>query len=119
MTIRTTRKTVTFIAPLQLPEFAEPLPAGSYVVETDEEMLEGNGHTAYHRVATMLRIEKRPVVEHHPIDPAHLVAALQRDQAAARSTARPSPTVARHVQQLSDVQTRGGAPSAGRHSYPS
>jgi hypothetical protein len=87
MTIRTTRKTVTFTSPFQLPGFAEPLPAGSYEVETDEEMLEGNGHTAYHRVATTLRVENGSVVEHHPIDPAHLAAALERDQG--RSTALP------------------------------
>ncbi|GLV21935.1 hypothetical protein TomMM35A_17890 [Sphingobium sp. TomMM35A] len=92
MTIRTTRKTATFTAPFQLPGFAEPLPAGSYEVETDEEMLEGNGHTAYHRVATTLRVERGSVVEHHPIDPAHLAAALERDQRA-RSTALPSAAV--------------------------
>ena len=88
MTIRTTRKTATFTAPFQLPGFAESLPAGSYEVETDEEMLEGNGHTAYHRVATTLRVEKGSVVEHHPIDPVHLAAALERDQRA-RSTTLP------------------------------
>jgi hypothetical protein len=88
MTIRTTRKMATFTAPFQLPEFAEPLPAGSYEVETDEEMLEGNGHTAYHRVATTLRVEEGSVVEHHPIDPLHLAAALERDQRG-RSTGLP------------------------------
>ncbi|HKX23362.1 MAG TPA: hypothetical protein VJM81_08830 [Rhizorhapis sp.] len=88
MTIRTTCTTVTFIAPFQLPGFTEPLSAGPYEVETDEEMLEGNGHTAYHRVGTTLRVEKGSVIEHHPIDPAHLAAALERDQRA-RSTALP------------------------------
>lgn len=92
MTIRTTRKTATFTAPFQLPGFTEPLPAGSYQVDTDEEKLEGIGHTAYHRVATTLRVERGSVVEHHPIDPAHLAAALERDQRA-RSTALPSAAV--------------------------
>ena len=92
MTIRTTRKTATFTAPFQLPGFTESLPAGSYQVDTDEEMLEGIGHTAYHRVATTLRVEKGSVVEHHPIDPLLLAAALERDQRA-RSTALPPASV--------------------------
>ena len=92
MTIRTTRKTATFTAPFQLPGFTEPLPAGSYQVDTDEEMLEGIGHTAYHRVATRLRVEKGSFVEHHPVDPLHLAAALERDQWA-RFTALPPTSV--------------------------
>lgn len=107
MTIRITRKTVSFTVPFQLPGFAEPLPAGSYEVETDEEMLEGNGHTAYHRVATTLRVDKGSVVEHHPIDPAHLAAALERDQGA-RSAALPSAPVTEQAL-TSDAARPGGA----------
>lgn len=90
MTVRTTRKSVTFAAPFRLIGFDEPLPAGSYEVETDEEMLEGAAHTAFRRTATTLRVRKGSVTEHHSIDPADLAAALERDrQAALRTSRRP------------------------------
>lgn len=94
MTIRTTRKMVEFTTPFQLPEFNEPLPPGSYEVETEEEMLEGIAHTAFHRTTMTLRIQRGSAIEHHPIDPAHLAAALERDQKAAQRNAKSSGPVA-------------------------
>ncbi|AMK19463.1 MULTISPECIES: hypothetical protein [Sphingobium] len=93
MTVRTTRKSVTFAAPFRLIGFDEPLPAGSYEVETDEEMLEGAAHTAFRRTATTLRVRKGSVTEHHSIDPADLAAALERDRQAALPTT-PTPEAA-------------------------
>jgi hypothetical protein len=97
MTIRTTRETVVFAAPFQLPEFDQPLPAGSYELETDEEMLEGIAHTAFHRTTMTLRTESGSAIENHPIDPAHLTAALERDQKAAQRSANPPAPLAEQV----------------------
>jgi len=80
MTIRTTRKAMTFSAPFRLPEFEALLPAGTYVVETDEEPFEGNVHTGFRRVATTLRIRKGATIEHHQVAPQDLEAALQKDR---------------------------------------
>ena len=84
MTIRSTRKPVTFSAPFRLTGFEELLSACTYVVETDEEVLEGQAHTGFRRIATTMRIRTGATIEHHQIDPRELEAALQRDQDAAR-----------------------------------
>ncbi|PJG45906.1 hypothetical protein CAF53_16810 [Sphingobium sp. LB126] len=85
MISQTTHKSVIFSEPFQLPEFETPLPAGTYDVETEEEVLEGNVHTALRRIATTLRIRNGAAIERHPVDPEHLYAAWKRDQKAARA----------------------------------
>jgi len=94
MTIRTTLKSMTFSAPFRLSGFEALLPAGTYVVETDEESFEGNVHTGFHRTATTLRIRTGATIEHHRVDPRDLDAALQRDRDVARDGLVPagSPT---------------------------
>ena len=94
MTIRTSKKTVTFRRPFVLGGFDEVQPAGAYSVETDEELLEGISFPAYRRVLTLIRLHAKPG---HPaltrsltIDPDELDAALKRDQAPAEESARPS-----------------------------
>src|SRR3546814_5630541 len=52
MTVRSTRSSVTFAAPFRLPGFDAPLPAGSYAVDTEEEGIEGNDRTVFHRITT-------------------------------------------------------------------
>jgi len=52
MTTRTTKSTVTFTRPFSLSGFDGEQPAGSYSVETDEEMLDGVSFPAYRRLAT-------------------------------------------------------------------
>ncbi|HKY80902.1 MAG TPA: hypothetical protein VJM09_05450 [Sphingobium sp.] len=84
MISRTTRKSMTFSAPFQLPEFDAALPAGTYSVETDEEVLEGNDHMGFRRIATTLRVENGTAIERHQVDPEHLNRAWERDQRAAR-----------------------------------
>jgi hypothetical protein len=84
MISQTTHKSVIFSEPFQLPEFETPLPAGTYDVETEEEVLEGNVHTALRRIATTLRIRNGAAIERHPVNPEHLDAAWERDQRAAR-----------------------------------
>jgi hypothetical protein len=86
MIVRTTTRTVTFARPFMLKGIDEEQPAGSYTVETDEELLEGASVPAYRRIATLIRLPGRPgstvlgyVVD---IDSAELTAALEKDAGA-------------------------------------
>jgi hypothetical protein len=54
MTMRTHRRTVTFRRPFSLSGLDEMQPAGSYTVETNEEMLEGLSFPAWRRTATVI-----------------------------------------------------------------
>jgi hypothetical protein len=83
MTVRSTRRSVTFAAPFRLPGFDAPLPAGSYAVDTEEEAIEGNVRTVFRRIATTLVVETTGRVEHRAVDPKDLEAALRRDREAA------------------------------------
>jgi hypothetical protein len=56
MTTRTTTSTVTFRKPFRLSAFLEPLPAGTYSIETDEELLEGVSFPAYQRMAIVMHL---------------------------------------------------------------
>ena len=55
MIIRTTIETVTFRHPFRL-SGADVQPAGRYVVETDEELLQISALTAYRRLSTFIRL---------------------------------------------------------------
>jgi hypothetical protein len=87
MTIRTSKKTVTFRRPFVLGGFDEVLPAGAYSVETDEELLEGISFPAYQRILTLIHLHPKSghpgFTETLTIDPNELDAALKRDQALA------------------------------------
>ena len=87
MTVRTTKKTVTFANPFTIGDFDEVLPPGSYNVETDEELLESLSFSAYRRVLTVIYL---PATYRHPgvsrtlkIEPDDLDAALKLDADAA------------------------------------
>lgn len=56
MLTRTTRTTVTFAHPFFLGDAEETLPAGTYDVETEEELLEGLSFHAYRRVLTVVHL---------------------------------------------------------------
>ena len=56
MTIRTNVKTVTFA----LSGLDEVQPAGSYEVETDEELLASMSFPAYRRILTLIHLHARP-----------------------------------------------------------
>jgi hypothetical protein len=82
MTTRTTSKNLVFRHPFKLSGADDMQPAGSYVVETDEERLD-TSFSAYRRIATLLRLPGTPgsaelgrVVD---IDPAELEAVLAKD----------------------------------------
>jgi len=83
MTMRTTSRTVTFTHPFVLSGIVEEQPAGTYTVETDEELIENASVTAYRRISTLIRLPGRPgsmVLEQVvDIDAAELAAALERD----------------------------------------
>jgi hypothetical protein len=82
MTVRTTTKTVTFVHPFSLSGAVEAYPAGTYTVETDEELLQASSIQAYRRIATLLRLERitgtvqTQIVETNPVE---LAGALARD----------------------------------------
>lgn len=91
MTIRTTEKTVTFKRPFVLGGSNELLPAGAYVVETDEELLEGISFPAYRRKLTLIHLPTKSgnsiLTRPLAIDPKELDVALVRDQAPAEMSA--------------------------------
>ena len=59
MTTRTSRKTVTFTHPFQLSGMDEVQPAGTYMVETDEELIEGLSFLGYRRTGTFILLPSR------------------------------------------------------------
>ncbi len=84
---RTSRESVTFARPFSLRGLDGVQPAGTYVVETEEELIEGLSFPAYRRVATVMLLPSgaggtawRQIAA---VDPAELRAALERDAAAA------------------------------------
>jgi hypothetical protein len=87
MTTRTRTTTLSFSAPFALAGFDGLLPAGSHVVETDEELLQGLSFMAWHRTLTLLHLRPATGSAGHArtlvIDPLALDAALSREQARA------------------------------------
>ena len=81
MTIRTTPSSVTFKYSFSLKGIDGVQPAGTYDVDTDEEAIEGKGHTVYRRVATILYLTGEGVTRSCTVDPDDLAAALARDSA--------------------------------------
>ena len=83
MTMRTTSRTVTFIHPFNLSGMDKQQPAGTYTVETDEELLQTLSLPAYKRISTLIRLPARPrstmVTQIVEINPLELAAALARD----------------------------------------
>jgi hypothetical protein len=83
MTVRTSRKSVTFSRPFSLIGIDEVQPAGTYTVETDEELLPGLSFPAYRRIATLIFLRSRGggaiVEEVVNIDPLELQAAQATD----------------------------------------
>jgi hypothetical protein len=83
MTMRTTSRTVTFIHPFNLSGMDKEQAAGTYTVETDEELLQTLSLPAYKRISTLMRLPARPrstmVTQIVEINPLELAAALARD----------------------------------------
>jgi hypothetical protein len=85
MTVRTSHKTVTFTRPFSLSAIDEVQAAGTYTVETDEELLPGLSVPAWRRIATLIFLPSRPggvfLEQVVTIDPLELEAAQERDAA--------------------------------------
>ncbi len=82
---------MTFNRPFSLEGIGRSLPAGSYEIVTDEELIEGLSFPVYRRVATTMLVPGRlpRSVEMVTVDPLALAAALERE-AAADGTGAPS-----------------------------
>jgi hypothetical protein len=103
MIVRTTSKTVTFMHPFSLSGPIEAHPAGTYTVETDEELLEPSSFPAYRRIATLIRLERTAgtvmtqIVETNPVE---LAGAIARD-------VKPDDTVPQRVHSEGVVPRKG------------
>lgn len=93
MTERTTTTKVTFHHPADIEGLTATLPAGEYVVETDEEVILGLSFLAYRRLRTTIIVPAligasmaRQMIE---IDPDRLAAALARDVTASARVSAP------------------------------
>jgi hypothetical protein len=77
--MRTTRESITFDRPFSLAAVDEVLPAGTYTVEIDEELIEALSFLAYRRVATTLYVPilhgGQGSMQAITVDPGELVAA--------------------------------------------
>jgi hypothetical protein len=87
MTQRTVHSTITFSRPFRLSGFEEPLPAGTYKIETLEELIEGLSFPAWRRIETLLFLLQPPgqpkLTQVAVIDPVELEEAKILDQAVA------------------------------------
>jgi hypothetical protein len=83
MTTRIRQETVRFKNNFSLSGFERTQPAGSYVVETEEELITELSFVAYRRTDTVIRLPSSQLGGHHleTIDPLALNAALERDAA--------------------------------------
>jgi hypothetical protein len=83
MIARSSSKDVVFNRPFLLKGLDRTLPAGSYRVVTDEELIEEVSFPVYRRVATMIFVPASAhggsSIEMATIDPLDLQAALDRD----------------------------------------
>ncbi len=80
MTTRTSKKSVTFRRPFNLSGFGEELPAGSYNIKLDEELLEGISYPVYRRIATLIHLHAHAgLTQTLTVDPKELDTALARD----------------------------------------
>jgi hypothetical protein len=83
VTVRTTRTTISFSQPFILDDIQ---PAGDYLLDTDEELIEGLSRLAYRRVATLLHLPSTSLsqgrAELLSVSPAELDAALEKDRIA-------------------------------------
>ena len=82
MLTRTQCSTLVFARPFRISTETRLQPAGSYLVETEEELLEGLSFPAYRRIATTITLQSAPtgaVVQALSVDPADLARAQDAD----------------------------------------
>jgi hypothetical protein len=76
MTIRTTQRSVTFDRPFSLKGVEGVQPAGTYLVEMDDEALDSASRIAYRRVRTLMHIQREGAEQVIILDPADARALL-------------------------------------------
>jgi hypothetical protein len=81
MTTRTTTKQVTFHRPFLLTGFEAVQAAGTYTIDTDEEMVDALSYPVWRRTGTTLHLHRAGATEFVPVDPEELGRALLRDGA--------------------------------------
>ena len=85
MTQRTVPSTITFSRPFLPNGFDEPLQAGTYKIETLEELIEGLSFPAWRRIETLLFLIQPPgqhkLTQVAVVDPVELEEARSRDEA--------------------------------------
>ena len=115
MMSRTTTKTVTFGRPFALSALECAQPAGTYAVETDEELISSLSFAAYRRTATWLILPRRRegmepsagFSEVVAIDPVELERALASDAALGEAVSEPESELSSmvHPQQQKPVSS--------------
>ncbi len=88
--MRTSRKTVTFRRPFSLSGLDEIQPAGTYTVETNEELLEAVSFPAWRRTMTVILLRPQGGTgrgQDLEIDPAELEAVADADARLGRESA--------------------------------
>jgi hypothetical protein len=73
--------TVTFARPFILDGFEELQRPGSYVVDTEQELIDSPSVAAWRRISTVMQLNRHGGTEYVPIDPDQLSEALNRDGA--------------------------------------
>ncbi len=90
MTTRTRRRTVQFATPFNLKSAAQVIPAGSYEVVTDEELVEGLSFPVYRRIATYILVPSiagnSSTIEMLSVEPVELEIVRTRGSGAATAT---------------------------------
>jgi hypothetical protein len=90
MVTRTRSEQVVFRRPFLLSGFDSLQPAGAYIVDTEEELLDVLTVAAWKRTTTVIQLSRAGATEYLPIDPIELHEALMRD-GAQPDHAAPSP----------------------------
>ena len=85
MTVRITSERVVFTRPFVLSGFEQVEPAGTYLVDTEEESFDELSFLVWKRLATVIHITHGASVEYVRIDPEDLRKALVRDAAQAET----------------------------------
>jgi hypothetical protein len=85
MSQRTVHSTITFNRPFQLSGFDEPFQAGTYKIETLEELVEGVSFPVWRRIETLLLLNQQPgqpkLTQVAVVNPIELEEARSRDEA--------------------------------------
>lgn len=81
MTTRSTSRLVTFEHPFVLDGFARSVPAGTYLVQTEEELMDTVLSYAWKRASTAIRLPTATGTQDVFIDPDQLNTLLLRDRA--------------------------------------